>query len=65
MAKLIKFLKSQQVCRRIDVSERCLRDMVRPGEFPAPLKRGRKWIRWRQEDVEACLAQLDQQRQAN
>jgi excisionase family DNA binding protein len=57
-----RHLKFATAARRLGVSERTLRAMIRSGEFPAPLRRNSRWIRIPSEDVEAYLRGLEAKR---
>jgi predicted DNA-binding transcriptional regulator AlpA len=53
-----RFLDADEVAARLGITSRALRTWVNLGAFPAPLRRGRKWVRWLLADVEALLEQL-------
>ncbi len=48
-------LTTTEVAARLTISRRTLQRMVAAGEFPAPMRRNRKWIRWRLADVQQFL----------
>jgi excisionase family DNA binding protein len=48
-------LTMTEVAARLTISRRTLQRMVAAGEFPAPLRRNRKWVRWRLADVQRFL----------
>jgi prophage regulatory protein len=52
-------LTARDVAARLSMSTRTLYRLVAAGEFPRPVRRGRKWVRWRNEDIRRFLAALD------
>ncbi len=57
-------LTPAEVANRLHVSKRTLFKMVSAGEFPQPMRRNRKWVRWLEDDVSGYLGKLRQQRDA-
>lgn len=50
-----EFLTVRQVARRLDISPRTVWRWVAVGRFPAPLRIGPKFVRWRRDDLERYL----------
>ena len=48
-------LTMTEVAARLTISRRTLQRMVAAGEFPAPIRRNRKWVRWRLADLQYFL----------
>lgn len=61
---LVPLLTPIQVMRRLHVSRSTFYRMLDRGEFPRPLRRNRKWVRWPESDVTNYLDQLNQARSA-
>ena len=53
-----EILTADQVAEMLQVSRRTFDRMVAAGEFPRPMRRNRKWIRWTQADLEAYFQKL-------
>lgn len=52
-------LTARQIADLLTVSLRTFNRMVAAGEFPRPLRRNRKWVRWTRGDLEAYLSGLE------
>jgi excisionase family DNA binding protein len=57
-SSLPEILTADQVAEMLQVSRRTFDRMVAAGEFPRPMRRNRKWIRWTQADLEAYFQKL-------
>jgi predicted DNA-binding transcriptional regulator AlpA len=55
-----RLLNAKAVAERVQVTPRTLWRMVAAGEFPQPLRRGRKWSRWFARDVDEYLRKLEE-----
>jgi excisionase family DNA binding protein len=58
-----RLLTLDQAAKRIGVSARTLRGMVNSGEFPAPIRRNRRWVRVPENDIKKYLESLEERRQ--
>jgi predicted DNA-binding transcriptional regulator AlpA len=55
------FLKEKEIAEMLGVDQSALRNWVKQGFFPKPVKIGNKWIAWHVEDVEAYIKKLREQ----
>jgi prophage regulatory protein len=53
-------LTSAEVARQLAICTRTLWRLVEDGQFPQPIRLGRKLVRWRRKDVDAWVASLGQ-----
>lgn len=53
-----KLLTSKQVAKAIGVTPRTLSRMVCTGEFPEPIRRNSRWVRWTSTDLDSYLSKL-------
>ena len=51
-------LTAQEVAGRLSISLRTLYRMVERGQFPPPIRRSRRWVRWKTTDVQHYLDTL-------
>ncbi len=52
-----QLLTVAEVAAVLDVSPRTIWAWVAAGELPEPVRKGRRWVRWRRREVEAWLAE--------
>ena len=50
-----RVLRFPELLQAVGLGETCVKDMVRRGEFPRPIKLSKRAVGWRVEDVEAWL----------
>jgi predicted DNA-binding transcriptional regulator AlpA len=53
-----ELLTAGEVAARLSMSTRTLYRLVAAREFPQPVRRGRKWVRWRAGDIQRFLDTL-------
>jgi excisionase family DNA binding protein len=58
------YLTAAQVATRLGVNKRTFFRMVAAGEFPAGLRRNRRWVRWTEDDFARYHARLEARRAA-
>lgn len=58
----MQILRIQEVIKKTGLSRSNLYDMVRKGEFPAPLKLGERASGWLVSEVEAWIEELAKKR---
>jgi excisionase family DNA binding protein len=51
-------LTAREVAYRLSISRRTLYRMLARGEFPLPVRRSRRWVRWRTRDLQQVLDSL-------
>ncbi len=56
------YLTIEQVAARYQVHENTIRNWVRAGSFPQPVRHSRRWYRWLLSDLEAFDAQMIEQK---
>lgn len=52
-----RLLKAREVMHRLGTSRSTLYRMVRRGEFPAPVEVSPNWLAWREDVVDAWIAE--------
>jgi excisionase family DNA binding protein len=57
-----RLLTLTQAARQIRISVGTLREMMRNGQFPPPIRRNKRWVRVPEQDVKDYLARLDAER---
>lgn len=51
-------LTPHEAAQRLDICERTLRRLVREGQIAEPIRRNRRWVRYRDSDISAYIARL-------
>ncbi len=54
-------LTAREVAGRLSISVRTLHRMVASGHFPQPVRRSRRWVRWRTLDLQRYVQELKPQ----
>lgn len=56
MSDDVKLLRLPEVCRLVTLQKTTIRNLMKRGEFPQPIKITPRATRWRRADVEAWIA---------
>lgn len=55
-----QLLDQKTVCKHLQVTNRTIQRWIRDGNFPPPVRLSPRCLRWRVEDVETHLRQLQE-----
>ena len=56
MVEIVRLVRPAPLCKRLGVSRATLHRWVTSGEFPRPVKIGRRAVAWSEEAISAWLA---------
>ena len=51
-------INKKELCYRLDVSRATFERMVAIGLLPRPIQVGKRAVRWRSDEVEACISNM-------